>query len=162
MLQLKLKILLDATFGASSDAFQEMLDLNLINGNIYPDVYVDDVCGFIKVHANTAKPEKFISYVRKKLLALNDIKLSEEDFNRYKKTILGDFIKSLNSLDNIAYTYLDNIIKDSDMFEALELIQGLNYTDMKNLEKYFKKNAISDYTIYPKDELKILEKKLKK
>lgn len=162
MLQLKLKILLDATFGASSDAFQEMLDLDLINGNIYTDVYVDDVCGYIKVHANTAKPEKFVRYVRKKLLALNDITLSVEDFNRYKKTILGDFIKSLNSLDNIAYTYLDNIIKDADVFEALELLQDLDYAEMKNLEKYFKKNAISDYTIYPKDELKILENQLKK
>lgn len=162
MLQLKLKILLDATFGASSDAFQEMLDLDLINGNIYTDVYVDDVCGFIKVHANTAKPEKFVRYVRKKLLALNEINLSVEDFDRYKKTILGNFIKSLNSLDNIAYTYLDNIIKDSDVFEALELLQDLDYADMKSLEKYFKKNAISDYTIYPKDELKVLENQLKK
>lgn len=162
LLQLKLKILLDATFGASSDTFQDMLDQNLINGNIYTDVYVDDLCGYIKIHANTQKPEKFVHYVRKKLLELSKSKLTEEEFNRYKKAVLGNFIKSLNYIDNIAYTYLDNIIKDSDVFEVLELLQDLNLEDMKKLEKYFKKTAISDYTILPKNELKFLENELKK
>lgn len=162
MLQLKLRILLDATFGFASEAYQEMLDFELINGNIYFDVYVDDVCGYVKVHANTHKPEKFISYVRKKLLSLNTIKLTEEEFSRYKKAILGNFLKSLNSLDYIAYSYLDFIIKNSDVFEALELIENLTLNEIKDLGKYFKNNAICDYTIYPKDELKIFEKEFKK
>lgn len=162
MLQLKLKILLDATFGPNSDAFQEMLDDDLINGNIYFDVYVDDVCGFIKVHANTNKPKKFINYVKNKLLGLNNINLTEEEFSRYKKSILGGFIKSLNSLDFIAYSYLDYITKDSDIFDALSLTEALTLEDMKSLEKYFVKNAISDFTVLPKDELGFLENELKK
>lgn len=162
LLQLKLKILLDTTFGASSENYQEMLDLELINGNIYTDVYVDDLCGYIKIHTNTHKPEMFVHYVKKKLLDLNKVKLTEQEFNIYKKAVLGDFLKSLNYLENIAYSYLDSIIKNSDVFEVLELFQDITLDDMKKIGKYFVKNAISEFIIYPKDELKNLEKSIEK
>lgn len=162
LLQLKLRILLDATFGFASPAYQEMLDLEYISGNVYFDVYVDGLCGYIKVYANTNKPNDFIHYVKRKLLSLNKIILTEEEFERYKKAILGNFLKSLNNIDYIAYSYLDYIIKDSDVFEALELIQDITLEDLKKLEKYFVKNALTDFTILPKDENEILEKLSKK
>lgn len=155
MLQLKLRILLDATFGYASPAYQEMLDNELITGNLYYDVYVDGICGYLKINANTNKPKEFISYVRNKLLSLNKIKLTEEEFNRYKRAVLGNFLKSLNSLDFIAFSYLDYIIKDSDVFEAVELVDKLKLSDIKKLEKYFKENAITDFTIFPKDDLTV-------
>jgi len=157
LLQLKLRILLDATFGFASKNYQEMLDLELITGNLYYDVYVDGICGYIKVNANTNKPKEFIRYVRNKLLELSTINMTEEEFKRYKRAVLGNFLKSLNSLDFIAYSYLDYIIKDSDVFEAVELVEKLTLKDIKKLEKYFKENALTDFTIYPKDELNILE-----
>ena len=41
-----------------TDAFQEMLDLELINGNLYYNVCCDGFCGFVKVQANTNKPKQ--------------------------------------------------------------------------------------------------------
>ena len=71
--ELKLKILIEAVLGPTSDAFQEMLDLELINGNLYYEVYIDGFCGFIKIQANSHKPRQFIVYIKEKLLALNKI-----------------------------------------------------------------------------------------
>ena len=64
---------------------------------------------WLKVYANTNKPNDFIHYVKHKLLSLNKIILTEEEFERYKKAILGNFLKSLNNIDYIAYSYLDYI-----------------------------------------------------
>lgn len=149
MLELQLKILLEATLGPSSDNFQEMLDLELINGNIYLDVYTDSLCGYVKIQANTHKPTEFIQYIREKLLILKKIKMEEEVFERFKKSIFGNFLKSLNNLEFIAFSYLEYLFKDSDVFEAISLFEKLSIKDLKKLEKYFHKDAISDYTILP-------------
>lgn len=153
MMELKMKVLLEATIGPTTDAFQEMLDLELITGNIYYDVYTDGICGFIKIQANTNKPKQFIAYIREKLLSLSNIKLEEEVFNRFKKSLLGNFLRALNNLDYIGYNYLEYSFKESDVFEAIGLFSKLNIEDLKALEKYFKVEAISDYTIIPKNML---------
>ena len=103
----------------------------------------------------------FVNYV-KKTVRFKQSKLTEQEFNIYKKAVLGDFLKSLNYLENIAYSYLDSIIKNSDVFEVLELFQDITLDDMKKIGKYFVKNAISEFIIYPKDELKNLEKSIEK
>jgi predicted Zn-dependent peptidase len=153
MLELKLKVLLEATIGSSTDAYQEMIDLELINGNIYYDVYIDGLCGFIKIQANTNKPKLLIKYLREKLLSLNHINLEEEVFNRFKKSVLGNFLRALNSLEFIGYTYLEYAFKEADLFEAISLFTKLDISDLKVLEKYFQAESISDYTILPKKAL---------
>lgn len=153
LLELKLKILLEATLGPTTDAFQEMLDLNLISGNIGYDVYTDSICGYIKIYANTHKPDEFVLYIKNKLLSLKNIEMTEEVFNRFKKSFLGSFLKALNSLDFIAYSYLEYITKDSDIFQVIDLIEPITIADLKKLEKYFHEDAIADYIIYPKNNL---------
>jgi predicted Zn-dependent peptidase len=153
MMELKMKILLEATIGPTTDAYQEMIDLELINGSIYYDVYTDGFCGFIKIQANTNKPKLFINYIREKLLSLNKINLEEEVFNRFKKSVLGNFLRALNNLDFIGYSYLEYAFKESDLFDAIELFSKLQINDLKQLEKYFQADSISDYTILPKKTL---------
>ena len=151
MLELKLKILLEATLGPSTDAFQEMIDMELINGSIYYDVYTDGLSGFIKVQANTFKPKQFSMYIKEKLIALNDLHMEEEVFERFKKSILGNFLKALNSLDFIAFSYLEYGNKDSDIFDAIGLFEKLTIDDLKRMGKYFVEEALSDFTILPKN-----------
>jgi predicted Zn-dependent peptidase len=153
MLELKLKVLLAATIGPSTDAYQEMIDLELINGSIYYDVYIDGLCGYIKIQANSNKPKALIKYLRSKLLSLSNIQLEEEVFNRFSRSILGSFLRSLNGLNFIGYAYLDYAFKESNLFEALPIFSKLQVSDLKSLEKYFQAESIADYTILPKKSL---------
>jgi len=148
--ELKLKILIDAVLGPTSDAFQEMLDLELINGNLYYEVYIDGFCGFIKIQANTHKPRQFIAYIKNKLLALNKLTIKSDLFNRFKKSVLGSFLKSLNNIDFVGFSYLEYLYKDSDLFAAVELFEKVKLEDLKSLTKYFTPAAWADYTILPK------------
>ncbi|HEY8396235.1 MAG TPA: pitrilysin family protein [Bacilli bacterium] len=153
LMELKMRILLEATIGPMSDAFQEMLDLELINGNLYYDVYCDGICGFVKVQANSNKPKQFSAYIRKKLLSLNKINFEEEVFNRFKKATQGDFLRAMNSPEYIGYNFLRSLFSDSDLFETIEHFSHLKIEEMHALEKYFKAEAISDYLIIPKNML---------
>jgi predicted Zn-dependent peptidase len=148
--ELKLRVLIEAVLGPTSDAFQEMLDLELINGNLYYDVFIDGFCGYVKLQANTHKPRQFIAYVKEKLLALNKIEIEEELFERFKKSVLGSFLKSLNNPDYVGFSYLECLYKQSDLFATIEAFTSLRREELLPVRKYFVPEALSDYTILPK------------
>lgn len=149
--ELMLKILLEETFGPSSDNYQEMLDKELINNTFSYNVFVDQTAGFIIISTDTLNDEEFVKYIQKKLISLNKIKMSKESFNKYRKVILGNFLKSLNYLDYIANSFVHYILKNNDSFKTIEIVEGLNYKDLKTLEKYFKEEAISVYKVLPQN-----------
>lgn len=149
--ELMLKILLEETFGPSSDNYQEMLDLELINNTYSYNVFVDQTAGFIIISTDTLKDEEFVTYIKKKLLSLNKIRMTKDSFNKYRKVILGNFLKSLNYLDYIANSFVHYILKNSDSFKTIEIVEGLTYKNIKTLEQYFKKEAISVYKVLPQN-----------
>ena len=153
LMELEMKILLEATIGPMTDAFQEMLDLELINGNLYYNVYCDGLSGFLKVQANTNKPKQFIAYVENKLLSLSSIDFDDETFNRFKKATQGSFLRAMNNPEYIGYNFLRYLFSDADMFEAIESFSELKKEDMKALEKYFQKEALADFVVIPKNTL---------
>jgi len=144
------KILLENFFGSASPIYQEMLDEELINTGFNYSLYLDDFTGFIKISANTNKPEEFKDYVINKLLELKNYRIDEKDFSRIKKAMIGSYIKGLDNPEFIANVYLDYKLKNCDLFTCMELLKDLKVEDLYSLRGYFVKKAITSFTIYPK------------
>lgn len=151
IMELALKILLEASFGPSTDAYQEMLDQELIQGGFNYESYHDGFAGFIRIQANTRKPEEFIHFITEKLLSLAVFEIDEATFGRFKKAVLGNFIKSLNSFEFLALGYLEYGLRNSDIFETLEEFDKLTRLGLKKYQKYFVKPAIANFTVFPKN-----------
>ena len=62
--ELLLKILMEETFGSTSDNYQEMLDLELINNSFNTNIFVEPTAGFIMLSTDTLKDEEFVNYVK--------------------------------------------------------------------------------------------------
>ncbi|HOA63927.1 MAG TPA: pitrilysin family protein [Bacilli bacterium] len=152
--ELLLKILLEDVFGTTSNNYQEMLDKELITRSFSTNIFVEQTAGFLMISTDTLKDDEFANYVKEKLLSLNSIKMSKNNFNRYKKVILGNFIKSLNYLEYIANSFIYYHFKEVDIFKVLDIIEKLTYNDLKLLEKYFVKKAISIFKVLPKNIVK--------
>lgn len=148
-LELMLKIVIEETFGPTSDNYQEMLDRELINNTYSYSVVMEQTAGFIIISTDTLKDEEFAQYIKKKLLSLSKIKMSKDAFNKYRKVISGNFLKSLNYLDYIANTFIHYFFKNSDSFKTIEFIENFSHRDLKTLEQYFKEEAISVYKVLP-------------
>lgn len=147
----KLKILMENTFGISSVNYQEMLDKEIINTGFSYNVYMDNYCGYIKIQANTFKPEVFKDYIINKLLGLKNLNIDSDEFNKMKRALLGSFIKAFNNLEFIAHGIIDYQFRNANLFTSIDLINNLDFQDLKPLSKYFVRKAITDYTIYPKN-----------
>ena len=147
--EILLRIVLNASIGSSTNFYQKLLDDKLVLTYFRNSVYIDGNCGYIKVSADTNDKDELIKRVSKKLLKLNNIKINEKTFNRFKRATMGGFIKSLNSPEYIASSYMEYDFKNCELFEIINLIDKLTIEDAKKMSKYFDVNALTTYTILP-------------
>lgn len=150
MIELMLKLILESKLGPASDFYQELIDKELISGGVGFSVFLDDKCGYIKVSADSKNPDEYRKVMKDFLLDLNEIDMSEDEFNRYKKAILGSFLKGLNSTDFIASSFIEYDFKNCDLFSSIELLENIKLEDIKKVGKYFTTDALCEFVINPK------------
>lgn len=151
MIELYLKIILESKLGPSSDFYQELLDEELISGSLGYSVFLDDKCGYVKVSADSKKPEEYSKKMKEFLLKLSKVKIENNEFERFKKAILGSFLKSLNSLEFIASSFIEYDFKNCDLFSSIKLLENSTLKDVKKMGKYFKESALTEFVVFPKD-----------
>lgn len=149
MIELMLKIIMEIKIGPSSNYYQELIDNELISGGIGYSVFLDGNAGYLKLRADSNKPEELKEELKKFLLSLSNIKINEEEFLRFKKAVLGSFLKELNDPEFIATSFIEYDFKNCDLFSSISLIEKLEIEDIKKMGNYFKEEALCDFTVYP-------------
>ena len=124
--RLYLNLLFTHLFGETSD-FNEMI----LEKNIVSDYYMDHL-SFDNIYTLTITAESEYADLFKDEVdkATSNINISEEDFERIKKTWLSIIIRSLDNKENLASSIIEDIIKDNEMTDQLELINKLKYQDL--------------------------------
>ncbi len=149
--EILLKIILAAAIGPSTNYYQKLLDKELVANHLHYSVYFDNYCGYIKVNADSHSPKALIKSIKHRLQSLNNLVLSEKVFERFKKAVLGSFIKSLNNLDFLASLIVEYDLKNCDILESISLLEKLEVVDINRVLKYFQKQALSSYQILPSE-----------
>lgn len=150
--EILLKIVLSAYVGPSSNYYQKLLDKELVSNHLHYSVYFDNYCGYIKLNADSRYPRLLRKSLLNRLKSLNKISMTEKMFNRFKKAVLGSFIKALNNLDFLAMLIVEYNFKNCDILESVLLLEKLKVVDIKTVLKYFSKESLASYIIFPSDE----------
>ena len=144
------KIMLEYAFGNDTSFYKKLVDNHVLTNEPTYNVYLDEICGYISLSADTLKPEEFIKEVEKRFVYISKAKLSERTFIRLKKAVIGSMIKAFNNIEYIGYNYFDYNNKNCDLFKSLDVLLGLSINDFKKISINFKKDALSSFIIYPK------------
>lgn len=70
-------------------------------------------------------------------------------FERQKKSTLGSFIMSLNSLESISMGFTNYLANGISMFEVPEIIESITIADIQALAKEFHPKRISSFVVMP-------------
>ncbi len=149
--EMLIKMILEHTFGANTAFHQKLLDEDIISGGLSYSIYLDNICGFITVSADSKKPEIFVEEVTKKLKSLKNIKMCNNSFNRLKKAVLGSCIKAFNNIEFIGYNFFDYNLKKCDLLASIDFIKEKTVDDLKKMSSLFKEEALCSFVIYPKN-----------
>ena len=123
---LYLNLLFTYLFGETS-AFNEKVISHKMAIDFYIDHLTFDNIYVLNIEAESEFADIFKDEVDK---ATSNINISEEDFERIKKTWLSIIIRSLDNKENLASSIIEDIIKDNEMTDQLELINKLKYQDL--------------------------------
>lgn len=147
---IKLGMLLDYYFSNSGEIYEKLIKEELINSSFsyYLNLYKESLS--FQITSNTKKPEELIAFLRKTLVNLKRRKTSSNRFEMIKRSTYGSFIRNLNRVESINYSYLEIIPYQIDLFSVPKIIKEITKDDVFSLTKQITSDKITTHTIYPK------------
>ena len=110
-------------FSKGSALYEQMYNEGLINQKFYADYEPQTDYGFVTIEGESENPEKVFETVIQYIENLGKKGLSEEEFERIKKVIWGNYIRSYNDIGSFAHKFI-----------SMEFV-GIDYTDYYNVYK---------------------------
>ena len=145
--RLYLSLLFTHLFGETSKFNEKVLE-NSLATNFYIDHLSFDNIYTFSIEAESEYADLFKDEVDN---TLKKIDISQEDFNRIKKIWVSVVIRSLDNKEHLAYSIVDDIIKDGCIYDQLELINKLDYYELLKVINKLNLDNKSFLLMVPKD-----------
>ncbi len=119
--------LVNIGFGFTSDIRDKWLNDNLFINSNYR-ILSTKTHYVLEFYATTYKCEELIKEMER---YINDIKIDEDSFSRYKKVWIASEVKSSTNINSIKYSILDDILDYGEFIpNKLERINNLSYNEL--------------------------------
>ncbi|MFC0524201.1 EF-P 5-aminopentanol modification-associated protein YfmH [Pontibacillus salicampi] len=146
-------MVLDHFFSKSGEFYEQLYKEDLIDDSFSYETHIDKTFGFTIIGGNTREPEKFQARVKEMLHQLKERTLTEEEFERMKRKRIGQFLRSMNSLEFIATTFVQYRHLGIDLFQVLPAIEQLTKEDVENhLREWIDEERIAVTEIRPSND----------
>jgi len=141
---IEMEIITEMIFGKSSELYNELYDSGLINQNFGFEYSPQIDYAYTAIEGESKDPKlvhkKITEYVEK----LRKEGLSKEDFDRIKKVIWGDYIRSFNDIEGYAHSFLTMSFLDICYFDYFEEYENITFEDV---EKRFMEQFDNEYCV---------------
>ncbi|MCR0206161.1 insulinase family protein [[Clostridium] innocuum] len=128
-----IKIMLDAVFSSLNPKFQHWLDEGIINDYVGSEVDLGKDYGMVMFYAETKKKEEFLAIVKESLYRIAAADISQELLDQLKNRYFGQSVRSLNSFDDIAITYVRSYFDHADFFRILDTLYEITLEDIQTV-----------------------------
>jgi predicted Zn-dependent peptidase len=122
-------------FSKSGQFYEELYREKMIDSSFYFETNLEKNFGYSILGGNSDNPDQFVEKIKGLLLSTNNLEISEEEFDRMKRKKIGQLLRSMNSLENIASKYIHYHTVGVDFFELIPVIQSLTVKDANEFLK---------------------------
>ncbi len=130
-------VLLEVLYGSSSAFFQELYKEGLINQNFGFQYLGYKDYGYAVLVGESKAPKEVHKRILQVAVNVSKKGISEDDFKRTKRKLIGYHITDLNSIDNIATAHINYYYKNSHIFNYLEVLEGITINDLEKRSRDF-------------------------
>lgn len=121
-----LSIVLHHTMGKSSELYERLYSERLINESFRCEVSLNAGYGYLIWGGQSPDPKKTASIISEALREAAEKGIGAEGFNRIRKSHEGHFVRSLNSVENIAREMLDSYFIGTGLFDEVKVFEELD------------------------------------
>ena len=141
---ISIEILLNLLLGASSELYKKLYDI----GNCYSvpsiEYEFDKTYAHILITGKSNNPDELYKMFKEQITKFIDAGINEQDFERTRKMIYGEYVKEYNDVTDIARMFLSDYFKGINSFDYLEEINTINVEYLNQVLKdvFNEKNMI--------------------
>ena len=144
-----IQIVLNILFGESSELYRELYQ----EGNMFspPSISYEftDSYAHILISENANNPDEVYNKLKKKINEYKQNGIKEDDFERTKKMLYGDYIREFNDVSDIARLFLSDYMKGINSFDYFEEIDGIDEDYVSQiLKQYFVEDKMVLSVVY--------------
>ncbi|WP_172369663.1 EF-P 5-aminopentanol modification-associated protein YfmH [Sporosarcina jiandibaonis] len=145
--ELASELVMDVLFGRSSDFYANAYKDDLIDESYSYSFMMENGFGFSMISSDSENPEDLEKAIRATLReATTNWPITDEDLDRQRKRKIGQFMRSLNSIEFIANQFTRYLFNDMKLFDVVPVLEKLTLEDLKNAFSTF--NDESGFTVY--------------
>ncbi|MEK4024283.1 EF-P 5-aminopentanol modification-associated protein YfmH [Sporosarcina sp. FSL W7-1283] len=145
--ELSANLVLDSLFGRTSPFYEKAYEEGLIDESFSYEFSMEEGYGFAMVGSDTEEPERLEKLIRQ---TIQDSKeywpVKEEDLERMRKKKIGQFMRSLNSIEFIANQYTRYEFNEMNLFDVVPTLEKLSMDKLKQAFSMFSDD--SSYTVF--------------
>ena len=146
-----LSVLLEALFGPSSDIYNELYEQGLITGSLGYEFEHNRSFSFIEINGETDDVAAVLDRLESYIEQAKASGIDKEIFDRAKKVVYAQAVKSFDSAEEIGNIFLSNIIDGIDAFDIPGAIAAVDFEKAQLLmKKMFKREYCTVSVIKPR------------
>lgn len=135
---IEMNILLKMLFGKSSALYKELYENGLINNSFAVEYTFQPDYAYSSIEGESSDPKAVYDAVIKATERVRNEGLSKADFERIKKVIWGEYIRSQNDVEDYAHTFLQMRLMGIDYFDFADAYNSVSFEDVKKrFDKHF-------------------------
>ena len=127
---IEMEILLEMIFGKGSELYDELYSEGLINQSFSFEFAPQKDYSYIEIDGQSENPKAVYEKVNVYIKKLKETGLSETDFDRIKKVIWGDYIRSFNDIEGYSNTFITMSLLDINYFDYYDEYQKITFSDI--------------------------------
>ena len=151
---ISIEILLNLIIGSSSDLYKKLYDMG--NSFTVPGIEYefDKTYAHILITGQSKDPEELFNLFKKTVKEMKENGVNQEDFERIRKMIYGEYVKEYNEVSDISRMFLADYFKGINSFDYIEEINTINVEYLEQVLKNVfdeKKMVLSVVEYYPEN-----------
>ncbi|WP_202906831.1 EF-P 5-aminopentanol modification-associated protein YfmH [Abyssisolibacter fermentans] len=123
-------ILLDILFSKSSKFYQDIFDLELINGPFSFQYVGQKDYGHSLISGESKNPKELADRIIKYINETSSEAIDKADFERTKMKFIGYHIMDFNSVEYIANNFISYFFNNFILFDYIDILENIDYDDI--------------------------------
>ncbi|MDK2793494.1 MAG: hypothetical protein PWP75_122 [Caldanaerobacter sp.] len=145
---LEVQIGLEMAVGRSSELYEKLYQEGLVDSTFGFDYSGEIDYGYTIIGGQSKDPLKVRDIIIKAFKEKSF--LDRETFERIKRKYIGKFLRTFNSVESIAYSFINLYMKDIDLMDYLPVLHQINFKDVaERVESHLNEENSAMSIIYP-------------
>ena len=120
-----IEILLNLIIGKSSNLYKKLYEEGILMQEADMSYEFSDSYAHLMIGGQSQEPEKVQSYLNQEIDKMKEEGINQEDLERIKRMLYGEYIQEYNEVGSIARMFLADYFKGINSFEYIEEIDQL-------------------------------------